>query len=201
MSQAVIDRAFDPFFTTKPIGSGTGLGLSMIYGFARQSHGHVEIVSDVGHGTAITLYLPRSLESVMPPLQNAIAAHRRAQTGQTILVVDDEPSVRLMISEVVTDLGFSFVEAADAQAALTLLRTDLVIDLLVTDVGMPGMSGWQLSQIARQMRPDLKILFVTGYEGNVELNGGNPGEGVNILTKPFELDALGTKILSLTATD
>lgn len=201
MSQTVINRAFDPFFTTKPIGEGTGLGLSMVYGFAKQSHGYVGIVSDVGQGTTITLYLPRAIKPALEAIQGPIIPNRRAQAGQTILIVDDEPAVRLMIGEVVTELGYAFVEAGDAEAALTILRTDLVIDLLVTDVGMPGMNGWQLSELACKLRPQLNVLFVTGYEGNLALNTRSEGKSVNVVTKPFALDDLGSKILGLTTKD
>ena len=198
MSQNIIDRAFDPFFTTKEIGKGTGLGLSMIYGFAKQSHGHVAIASDIGRGTTITLYLPRSVYPVLVAAERTVDARRHAQAGQTVLVVDDEPAVRLMISEVLTELGFAFAEAADADAALTVLRSEIVIDLLITDIGLPGMNGWQMSEVARKSRPELKVIFVTGYTGDIVLNKGSSGDDINVITKPFKIDELMTKILSLT---
>ncbi len=200
MSPAVLDRAFDPFFTTKTIGQGTGLGLSMIYGFAKQSHGHVAIVSELGHGTTITLYFPRAINPVSIPIPKAITVARRAQAGQTVLIVDDESAVRLMIGEVVTELGYAFIEAADADAALQVLRAVPTIDLLITDVGMSGMNGWQLSELGRKLRPELKVLFVTGYEGNVILSK-SWHESINVVDKPFALDTLGAKILSLTLED
>lgn len=198
MSQSIIDRAFDPFFTTKEIGKGTGLGLSMIYGFAKQSHGHVAIASDIGHGSTFTLYLPRAVDAVLVAVESAVDAVRHAQAGQMVLVVDDEPTVRLVISEVLTELGFAFAEAVDADAALSVLRSDIVVDLLITDVGLPGMNGWQLSEIARKLRPELKVLFVTGYAGNVVLSKSSSGDDVNVVSKPFALDKLGSKILVLT---
>ncbi|GAC1559944.1 MAG: response regulator [Beijerinckiaceae bacterium] len=198
MPQAVVDRAFDPFFTTKAIGQGTGLGLSMIYGFAKQSNGHVTIVSSVGEGTTITLYLPRSLDPTVELIEDAVAERTRAQPGQTVLVVDDEAAVRLVITDVLTELNYSYLEAADGDAALALLRTAQNIDLLITDVGLPGIDGRQLSEIARQLRPGLKVLFVTGYAGAADFISGALGADVDVIAKPFAIDALGDKVLGMT---
>ena len=142
MSQSVIDRAFDPFFTTKEVGKGTGLGLSITCGFTKHSHGYVAIASNIGHGTTTTLYLPQTADPVLVSVERAVDTGGCARPGQTVLIVDDEPAVRLMIRELLTELGFAFAEAADADAALSVLRSDLVIDLLITDVGLPGMNGW-----------------------------------------------------------
>ncbi|WP_238384411.1 ATP-binding protein, partial [Teichococcus vastitatis] len=160
MSPEVIARAFDPFFTTKPLGQGTGLGLSMIYGFARQSAGQVQIDSDEGRGTTMRLYLPRHRgEAVGNEAPADLGNAPRAEAGQTVLVVDDEPSVRMLITEVLEELGYAAVEAADGASGLTVLRSDARIDLLVTDVGLPGrMNGRQLFDAARQFRPGLKVL-------------------------------------------
>lgn len=147
MPPDVIAKAFDPFFTTKPIGMGTGLGLSMIYGFVKQSGGQVRIHSEVGRGTTVCLHLPRH--------------------GQTVLVVDDEATVRMLVAEVLEDLGYTAIEAADGAAGLKVLRSDARLDLLVTDVGLPGgMNGRQLADAARMARSDLKVLFITGYAEN-----------------------------------
>lgn len=199
MPQSVIDRAFDPFFTTKEIGKGTGLGLSMIYGFAKQSNGHVAIASVVGRGTTVSVYLPRAVDAVLAVAESIVEAGWPAQAGQSVLVVDDEPAVRLMIGEIITELGFTFAEAVDADAALAVLRSGIVIDLLITDVGLPGMNGWQMSEIARNLRPELKVLFVTGYPGDVILGKGRSGNEPDVVTKPFDFDLLGSKILSLIA--
>ena len=198
MPQEVIDRAFDPFYTTKPIGQGTGLGLSMIYGFARQSHGHVVIASSVGQGTRVTLYLPRAATLTAEPVKSLPVEHPPARSDQNVLVVDDEPVVRMMITEALTELAFDHVEAIDGNSALAILRNGQQIDLLITDVGLPGMNGRQLADLARQLRPGLKVLFVTGYAGNAVLESSTFGDDVDLLAKPFSIDALSEKIVSMT---
>ncbi|WP_202910807.1 ATP-binding protein [Teichococcus vastitatis] len=201
MAPEVIEKAFDPFFTTKPIGQGTGLGLSMIYGFVRQSGGQVRIYSELGQGTMVCLYLPRHFgegEAVepVPHLDEA----PRAEQGETVLVVDDEPTVRMLISEVLEDLGYAAIEALDGPAALKVLQSARRIDLLVTDVGLPGgMNGRQVADAARVARPDLKVLFITGYAENAVLSHGHLGPGMHVLTKPFTLEALGSRIRKLIA--
>ncbi len=198
MSQAVIDKAFEPFFTTKPIGSGTGLGLSMIYGFARQSGGQVRIHSHPGAGTTVVIYLPRDgqtaeADTTPPPLSGA----PRATGGETVLVVDDEESIRMLVTETLADLGYVAIEAADGPSALRALTADRQIDLLVTDVGLPGMNGRQLADAIRASRPELKVLFITGYAENAVLNHGHLEPGMHVITKPFAMEALASRIREL----
>ncbi len=194
MSPEVVARAFDPFFTTKPIGQGTGLGLSMIYGFARQSNGHVLIDSRQGVGTSVRLYLPRHHGDVAMERAASIAAEEHAATGETVLVVEDEPVVRGVIVETLQDQGYRVLEAVDGPSGLNMLRLKQRIDLLVTDVGLPGMNGRQLADQAREVRPDLKILFITGYAENVAITGGFLQPGMEMITKPFDLDHLSQRI-------
>jgi PAS domain S-box-containing protein len=199
MTPDVIERAFDPFFTTKPIGKGTGLGLSMIYGFVRQSGGQVRIQSEAGRGTTVQLYLPRHLTAVEPEAAAASTpAAPRADPGETVLVVDDEPTVRMLVTEVLQDLGYGAIEAVDGPSGLEILRSPARIDLLVSDVGLPnGMNGRQLADAGLALRPELKVLFITGYAENVVLGERDLAPGMSVLTKPFSLDALGARIRSL----
>jgi len=192
MSPDVAAKAIDPFFTTKPVGAGTGLGLSMIYGFAKQSRGHLRIYSEVGRGTSVKLYLARALHDAVT-IDAAIVETPRGQ-GETILVVEDDATVRLLIVEVLDELGYNHLAAPDARVAIPLLQSDRRIDLLVTDVGLPHINGRQLAEIGRESRPDLKVLFVTGYAENATFRGGFLDPGMDMLTKPFALDALGAKI-------
>jgi PAS domain S-box-containing protein len=194
MSPEVAARAFDPFFTTKPIGQGTGLGLSMIYGFARQSNGHVLIDSRQGAGTTVTLYLPRHYGDAAMERVAAEAADAYAATGETVLVVEDEPVVRDVIVEMLQEQGYRVLEATDGPSGLRMLRLKERIDLLVTDVGLPGMNGRQLADQARETRPDLKILFITGYAENVAIADGFLQPGMEMITKPFDLDNLSQRI-------
>jgi CheY-like chemotaxis protein len=196
MTPEVMSRAFDPFFTTKPMGSGTGLGLSMIYGFAKQSGGLVRIYSEVGRGAMICIYFPRLVSEGEPAHVAAeLAAAPRATPGEAVLVVDDEELVRMLLIDVLEDLGYSTLEAGDAQSGLKILRSNARIDLLVTDVGLPGgMNGRQLADAARTLRPDLKILFITGYAENAVISHGHLESGMQIMIKPFAMEALGTKI-------
>ena len=197
MSAEVAARAFDPFFTTKPIGQGTGLGLSMIYGFARQSNGHATIDSKLDRGTSIKLYLPRHQGNVAIEHAPGINAGAHAATGETVLVVEDEPVVRSVILEMLDEQGYRTIEAADGPAGLRLLRTNHKIDLLVTDVGLPGMNGRQLADLARETRPDLKILFITGYAESVAIADGFLQPGMEMITKPFDLDNLSRRIRAM----
>ena len=199
MTPEVIAKAFDPFFTTKPIGMGTGLGLSMIYGFAKQSNGQVRIYSEVGQGTTVCIYLPRHLgEAEVAELAPELVDAPRAEDGQTVLVVDDEPTVRMLVTEVLEDLGYRAIEAADGAAGLQVLRSDVRIDLLVTDVGLPGgMNGRQVADAARVARPELKVLFITGYAENAVLSHGHLDPGMHVLTKPFAMEALASRIKDL----
>ncbi|MFL6607296.1 MAG: response regulator [Pseudomonas sp.] len=194
MPEAVINRAFDPFFTTKPIGQGTGLGLSMIYGFSKQSRGHVTIDSEVGKGTTVNLYLPRFIgEEIDEPLVHAQQAPY-AQDGETVLIVEDDPAVRVLVSAVLSELGYAFVEAGDANGAMPILQSNQRIDLLISDVGLPGMNGRQLAEIGRQIRPDLKVLFITGYAEHAAVRGGFLDPGMQMITKPFTFDLLTAKV-------
>ena len=197
MSAEVAARAFDPFFTTKPIGQGTGLGLSMIYGFARQSNGHATIDSKPEHGTSVRLYLPRHQKAGAGEPPSAAVSAERAGTGETVLVVEDEPVVRGVILEMLGEQGYRTFEAVDGPAGLQILRSDRRIDLLVTDVGLPGMNGRQLADQAREMRPDLKILFITGYAESVAMAGGFLQPGMEMITKPFDLDNLSRRIRAM----
>jgi len=190
MPESVISRAFDPFFTTKPIGQGTGLGLSMIYGFARQSHGHVSIHSVVGQGTTVSLFLPRYVGEVIAdePLNPALLPF--ANAGETVLIVEDDPAVRVLVSAVLSELGYAFVEAGDADSAMPIIESSQRIDLLISDVGLPGMNGRQLAEIGRQVRPNLKVLFITGYAEHAAVRGGFLDPGMQMITKPFTFDLL-----------
>ncbi|WP_200945953.1 PAS domain S-box protein [Methylobacterium sp. Leaf466] len=201
MPPDVIARVFEPFFTTKPIGEGTGLGLSMIHGFAQQSGGQVRISSEVGRGTTVCLYMPRhhgEADGDDPaPRPTGVA---RAEQGETVLIVDDEPSVRMLVTEVLEDLGYTAIEAADGVAGLTVLESDVRIDLLVTDVGLPGgMNGRQMADAARVRRRDLKVLFITGYAEKAILGDGHLAPGMEVLTKPFPIEALASRIKDLIA--
>jgi PAS domain S-box-containing protein len=196
MPPDVIARAFDPFFTTKPIGQGTGLGLSMIYGFARQSEGHAKIYSEVGKGTTVKIYLPRhrgALATEDIEATGLTEAHR-AEAGETVLVVEDEPVVRDLIVEVLADLGYRALEAQDGPSGLKVLQSHERVDLLVTDVGLPGLNGRQLADQAREGRPDLKVLFITGYAENAMFGNGHLDPGMQMITKPFAVEALATRI-------
>lgn len=193
MSPEVASRAFDPFFTTKPIGLGTGLGLSMIYGFAKQIRGHLRICSEEGRGTTIRLYLARAHTGLdLPSVIDAVEVPRGE--GETILVVEDDAAVRLLVTGVLDELGYRYLEASGAPQAMTILRTGTRIDLLLTDVGLPIMNGRQLAEFARESRPEIKVLFVTGYAQNAAVRGGFLDRGMDMLTKPFALNVLGVKI-------
>ena len=199
MAPEVAARAFEPFFTTKPLGEGTGLGLSMIYGFVRQSGGQVRIYSEAGEGAMICLYLPRHFGEVddadlIPEVEQA----PRAQAGETVMVVDDEPTVRMLVAEILHELGYQCIEASDGAAGLKLLNSEARIDLLVTDVGLPGgMNGRQMADAARLERPDLKVLFITGYAENAVVGNGHLDPGMHVMTKPFGMEALGSRIREL----
>jgi CheY-like chemotaxis protein len=198
MPQDIIEKAFDPFFTTKPTGQGTGLGLSMVYGFVKQSEGHVRIYSEMGEGTTFKIYLPRhrgKSDMADADADEIQPGALRAEDGETVLVVDDEATVRMLVTETLEDLGYAAIEAVDGPAGLAILQSDARIDLLVTDVGLPGLNGRQLADAARIKRPHLKILFMTGYAHNAAIgNGAALDAGMEIMTKPFALDDLAKKI-------
>ncbi|SFW77890.1 response regulator [Pseudomonas sp. NFACC10-1] len=194
MPETVISRAFDPFFTTKPIGQGTGLGLSMIYGFSKQSHGHVLIKSEVGVGTTVQLFLPRFQGLADEAEQSFQSNAVYAENGETVLIVEDDPAVRALVSEVLGELGYTFIEAGEAADAVPILESGRRIDLLISDVGLPGMNGRQLAEIARQLRPELKVLFITGYAEHAAVRGGFLDTGMQLITKPFAFDHLTSKV-------
>jgi CheY-like chemotaxis protein/anti-sigma regulatory factor (Ser/Thr protein kinase) len=200
MPPEVMARAFDPFFTTKPIGQGTGLGLSMIYGYAKQSKGHVRLDSLPGQGTTVGLYLPRYLGADVEPPRLASPTVTAHSAGKTVLVVEDEPVVRQMVVDLLRELGYATLQAEDARSALPLLESGRPIDLLLSDVGLPGMNGRQLAEIARQRRPGLKVLFATGYAEGAHLEG-YLDPGMTLITKPFNLDALATRVGETLAAD
>lgn len=199
MTPDVIAKAFDPFFTTKPIGMGTGLGLSMIYGFAKQSGGQAKLYSEVGRGTTARVYLPRHLgEAGSEPADARTSQAAGATASETVLVVDDEPSVRELISHVLEELGYTVIEANDSAAGLRVLQSDVRIDLLVSDVGLPGgMNGRQMADAGRQTRRDLKVLFITGYAESSVIGDGQLEPGMQVLTKPFDLETLTAKVRQL----
>jgi signal transduction histidine kinase/ActR/RegA family two-component response regulator len=194
MPESTKARAFDPFFTTKPIGQGTGLGLSMIYGFVRQSDGAVRIESEVGAGTAIEMALPRSEENpVAAVAEGANDDETYSEQGEVVLIVEDEAVVRLLIVETLGDLGYRLLEAADGSAALRILQSPQRVDLLVTDIGLPGLNGRQLADAARTKRESLPILFMTGYAENAA-SSKFLASGMQIITKPFDMKALGKRV-------
>jgi PAS domain S-box-containing protein len=201
MTPEVMAKAFDPFFTTKPLGHGTGLGLSMIYGFAQQSGGQVRIYSEVGQGTTMCIYLPRYYgDEIRDEGYADKAPAPLAEAGETILIVDDEPTVRMLLTDVLGELGYTLIEAADSIAGLKVLRSDVHIDLLITDVGLPGgMNGRQMADAGREVRPHLKTLFITGYAENAAVGNGDLGPGMQVLTKPFAVDTLTARVRDLMA--
>lgn len=197
MAPDVIAKAFDPFFTTKPLGKGTGLGLSMIYGFARQSGGQVRIYSEVGQGTTMCLYLPRHTEDAPLEEDELLAAPSEPSgDGEVVLVIDDEPTIRMLIAEVLAESGYAVIESPDGAAGLRVLQSNTRIDLLITDVGLPGgLNGRQVADAARVDRPDLKVLFITGYAENAVIGGGGRLEkGMFVLSKPFQMEILASLI-------
>ncbi len=196
MTPDTIAKAFEPFFTTKPAGQGTGLGLSMLYGFIKQSDGHVRIYSEVGHGTTFKLYLPRQRdEAVSFEAKSEATPAIRTEGSETVLVVEDEPTVRMLITETLQGLGYKAIEASDGPTAVQILQSEVHIDLLITDVGLPGLNGRQIADAGRYTRPDLPVLFVTGYAHNAAIGQGEAlTPGMEMLTKPFALDMLANKI-------
>ncbi|PTQ63069.1 PAS/PAC sensor hybrid histidine kinase [Sphingomonas sp. PP-CE-3G-477] len=198
MSADTIAKAFEPFFTTKPIGQGTGLGLSMIYGFARQSEGYARIYSELGQGTTIKLYLPRHYgEAEQDEALPGLTQEHVTDAGEIVLVVEDDSVVRALIVEVLGELGYQAIEAHDGPAGLERLRTMERVDLLVTDIGLPGLNGRQVADAGRALRPDLRVLFMTGYAENAALASGFLEPGMSMITKPFAMEALATQIRTM----
>jgi len=198
MPPEVQERAFDPFFTTKPIGQGTGLGLSMVYGFAKQTGGEVRIYSEVGHGTTVTIYVPRHVGAPSEDEADDRADLSPAEASETVLVVDDEPSIRMVVGDSLKELGYTVLEATDGTSGLAVLQSKARVDLLVTDVGLPGgMNGRQMADAARQQRPNLKVLFITGYATNAAIGNGQLEPGMHVLTKPFAVEKLALRVQSI----
>jgi len=193
MPPEVVERAFEPFFTTKPIGKGTGLGMSMVYGFMQQSGGHIAIDSTPGQGTTISLFIPQ-VEADADPEPAAHAAPVALGAGQSILVVEDDPQVRMLVTVVLEDLGYAVEVVGDADGALPVLASSRRFDLLVTDVGLPGMNGRQLAEIARQSRPELPILFMTGYAEKAQERSAFLEPGMSMIAKPFLLEAFSDAV-------
>ncbi len=198
MPPDVVEKAFDPFFTTKPIGQGTGLGLSMVYGFAQQSGGAASISSEPGQGSTISIYLPRSEATRAAPIAASGGALPRG-AGERVMVVEDDESVRLLVVEVLRDLGYAPAQAGNAETALIRMRST-PFDLLISDVGLPGTNGRQLAEMAREIYPDLRVLFMTGYAATATNRGDFLGEGMEMITKPFDLEQLALKIRGMLAT-
>ena len=191
----IAERIFDPFFTTKPIGQGTGLGLSMIHGFVRQSGGQIRVYTEPGQGTTMCLYLPRYIGELSEEAPQVPSAISETGSGQTVLVIDDEPTVRMLIVEVLEEAGYAALQAEDGPSGLRILQSGVQIDLLITDVGLPGgMNGRQVADAARVSRPDLKILFVTGFAENAAVANGHLEPGMAVITKPFVMTELASRI-------
>jgi PAS domain S-box-containing protein len=202
MTSEVAARAFDSFFTTKPLGEGTGLGLSMIHGFVKQSGGQMRVHTEVGRGTTMQLYLPSHGTDPAPDAASSTDPAPRAAAGETVLLVDDEPAIRLLVMEVLRELGYQAIEAEDGLSGLAVLQSDRRIDLLISDVGLPGgMNGRQLADAGRQLRPDLKVLFVTGYAADTDGGVGALGPRTHLLAKPFSMGGLAAKIAAALAAD
>jgi PAS domain S-box-containing protein len=197
MPPEVVERAFEPFFTTKDVGHGTGLGLSMVYGFVKQSRGHVKIYSEVGHGTSITLYLPRVVGSKAVAADASAPVEARASGRETILVVEDHAAVRAAAVNLLKNLGYQVLQAGDGKAALEILRGPAAIDLLFTDLIMPkGMSGQDLAREAWMLRPGLKVLLTSGYSQHFIDGRGNAGQSQHLLGKPYRKHQLASAIRS-----
>ncbi len=197
MPPDVVAKAFDPFFTTKGVGKGTGLGLSQVYGFVKQSGGHVKIYSEIGVGTTVKLYLPRLLGAAAAVPVGAVEPQAWGGAGELILVVEDEASVRVVTVESLRELGYRVIEADGAAAALQQIEAHADIALLLTDIVMPDVNGARLAEAARALRPGLKVLFTTGYTRNAVVHNGVVDPGVDLIGKPFTFEALAAKVRTI----
>jgi signal transduction histidine kinase len=198
MSDETMAQAFEPFFTTKPAGQGTGLGLSMIYGFARQSGGYTRLYSEVGHGTTVKMYLPRFLgDQPATKSEGGREEARPARPGLVVLIVEDDETVRNLVAEVLNELGYSVLQASDGLTGLAILQSKQRVDLLLTDIGLPDLNGRQLADDGRKFRPKLKILLMTGYAGNIAGGNGFLGPGMELIIKPFSLDVLANRVTGM----
>jgi CheY-like chemotaxis protein len=198
MPAEVIAKAFDPFYTTKSVGKGTGLGLSQVYGFVRQSGGHVKIYSELGIGTTVKIYLPRHYGGVAETAaKTGAAAPYGGLPSEVVMVVEDEERVRAVSVEALKELGYGVIEASTPAAALRILEDGAKVSLLFTDVVMPQMSGRELADLARSRRPGLKVLYTTGYTRNAIVHNGILDPGTNLLTKPFSVDELANKVRTI----
>jgi CheY-like chemotaxis protein len=196
MTQDLAAKVFEPFFTTKPEGQGTGLGLSMVHGFVKQSDGHIKIYSEVGRGTTIRLYLPQTREKEDKPA--GVAAGAVLGGSEVILLVEDDEDVRATTSELLVDLGYSVLKARDADAAMAILDSGASVDLLFTDVVMPGALGARdLARKAQVRTPGLPVLFTSGYTDNAIVHGGSLDDGFELISKPFTRDDLARKLRKL----
>jgi CheY-like chemotaxis protein len=199
MSGETANRAFEPFFSTKEQGKGTGLGLSQVFGFVKQSHGHVKIYSELGHGTTVKLYLPRLLQTCGEAKAKMLSPEPRSARGELVLVVEDEAAVRQMSMEALRELGFAVLATESPSHALQILTDNEEIALLFTDVVMPGMTGRELADRARAMRPELKVLYTTGYSRNAIVHNGVLDPETYLLAKPFTIDELAAKLEQILA--
>jgi signal transduction histidine kinase/DNA-binding response OmpR family regulator len=199
MSPDVIDKVFEPFFTTKPVGQGTGLGLSMVYGFAKQAHGHVEIDSELNRGTTVRIYLPRAATLAMPAESPAQGVALAPAAGETVLVAEDNPGVRMIIADLLQEMKFDAIIVTDGQEAVDVIGSGRRIDLLITDVGLPGMNGRQVAEFGRSKQPGMKVLFITGYAEAAKHRADFLLPGAELLAKPFQMESLATKIHELLA--
>ena len=197
MSSDTLGHVFEPFFTTKPIGQGTGLGLSMVYGFVKQSRGHVVVESELGRGTVVSLYLPRHDGRQSEPELPASDVAPGARDGEVILLAEDDPSIRLLVTDHLSELGYRVIAVSDGNEAFRQLNTDTRIDLLLTDIGLPGPSGRDVAARARLKREHLAILFVTGYESGVARRTALVGRRIDLIAKPFDLDRLAMRVRTL----
>lgn len=200
MSQSTVDRAFDPFFTTKPLGQGTGLGLSMVYGFSRQSHGHVSLHSRPGQGTEVEILLPRH-HPEDPERPVAAGGNARQASDSRVLIVESDATVRQLVRDTLSEQGYQCQDVSDANLAITLLRAERPFDLLICNVALPGMSGRQLAEVARKLRSGLRVLFITGYAEQAAAHLGRLDADMHVLHKPFSFRQLKDKVAQLLASE